>query len=100
MSLSPPSLEDFNTQVETLITRLGAGAFCTTEGQSPDYSLFVEEDRVIAEPRTEPRHAYGLFCTVKAGLSESEMGLLMEKWLQSGEAYQEFLAMNVCRYNC
>lgn len=100
MSQNPPSLEDFNTQVEALIAQFGAGTFCATEGMSPDYSLFVEEDQVIAEPRTGPRHAYGFFCTVKGGLNESEMGLAMEKWLQSGEAYQEFLAMNVCRYNC
>jgi hypothetical protein len=24
----------------------------------------------------------------------------VEKWLNSGEAYDRYLSMNVCRYNC
>jgi hypothetical protein len=54
MNQDPPELADFNSQVEDLITQYGAAAFCTSSGQSPTYVLFVEEDKVIAEPRNAP----------------------------------------------
>lgn len=100
MNQSPPSLTDFNTQVEALIADYGAAAFCAPEDQTPEFSLFVEDLQVIAEPRNAPRHPYGIYCRVKSGSTEQAMAQRLDSWLKSGEAYQEFLAMNVCRYNC
>ena len=100
MSQTPPSQTEFNTQVTALIEQHGAAAFCASPGQHPDYTLFVDEQTVVAEPRNAPRHPYGIYCHLTAELSEAEMGQRVKKWLETGEAYQEFLAMNVCRYNC
>ncbi|MES9960117.1 MAG: hypothetical protein ABW089_06770 [Sedimenticola sp.] len=100
MNQSPPSLTEFNSQVADLVERLGAGAFCASPGQHPEYTLFVENNQVIAEPRSAPRHPYGVYCSISAGLSAEKMAERLNKWLTTGEAYQEFLAMNVCRYNC
>jgi hypothetical protein len=44
-----------------------------------------------------PRYPYGFYCQVRDGLSDSQMAERLDSWLKSGEAYQEFLAMNVCR---
>lgn len=100
MNENPPDLAEFNTQVASLIEQLGAAAFCAPPGLSAEYSLFVEGDQVIAEPRGAPRHPYGVHCEISAGLSDSQIVDRFNKWLETGEAYEEFLGMNVCRYNC
>jgi len=100
MGQNPPSLTEFNKQVSDLIERFGATAFCAASDQFPEYTLFVEENKVIAEPRNAPRHPYGVYCNISVGLSDAEMAEQLNRWLTTGEAYQEFLAMNVCRYNC
>ena len=100
MNQQPPGLTDFNKQVTDLIAQFGAEAFCSRSGELPEYTLFVEEDKVVAESRQSPRHPYGFFCTLNGDATENEMANHLAGWLQSGEAYQEFLAMNVCRYNC
>ena len=100
MNQSPPSLSDFNAQVTSLVEQFGAAAFCAPSGRFPEYTLFVDDDRVIAEPRGAPRHPYGVFCEISNELSESQITDRLNKWLETGEAYEEFLGMNVCRYNC
>jgi hypothetical protein len=100
MNQTPPSLTEFNTQATALIKQHGAAAFCASPGEQPDFTLFVDDDRVIAEPRNAPRHPYGIYCRINSGFSEGDMSKRVDKWLTTGEAYQEFLAMNVCRYNC
>lgn len=100
MPHTPPSLSEFNAQVTSLVNQFGAAAFCAPTGKQPDYTLFVEDDQVIAESRGAPRHPYGVYCEVGAGLSESQMADKLSSWLTTGQAYQQFLGMNVCRYNC
>ena len=100
MSEKPPSLAEFNVQVAGLVESLGAAAFCAPAGQTPEYSLFVEEGRVIAEPKSSPRHPYGVYCEISDGLSAAGMSERVKEWVKNGEAYDEFLGMIVCRYNC
>ena len=100
MSDAPPDISEFNAQAALLIEQLGAAAFCALPGQMSDYTLFVEGSNVIAESRGAPRHPYGVSCEINAGLSDDQLSELVTEWLDSGEAYQAFLGMNVCRYNC
>ena len=100
MTQSPPERSDFNAEVTALVAQHGACAFCGSENTPPAYVLFVEGNRVIAEPKDGPRYPYGFYCQIVDGLSELEQTRRLESWVDSGEAYQEFLAMNVCRYNC
>lgn len=97
---SPPSPEEFNTQVARLVKQLGASAFCALPGQLPEYTLFVEDGQVIAEPKYAPRHPYGVHCEISREMSEDQAADYVYRWLSTGAAYQEFLGMNVCRYNC
>ncbi|MEW8579691.1 MAG: hypothetical protein AB2591_05085 [Candidatus Thiodiazotropha sp.] len=100
MSHSPPTVTEFYGQVTGLIAELGAAAFCASPGGLPQFTLFVDGNRVIAEPRNAPRHPYGVYCTLSEGLTEEQLTEHLHKWLNSGEAYQQFLSMNLCRYNC
>ena len=96
----PLTRTGFTRQVENLFDQLGAAAFTALPGQLPDYSLFVEAGTVIAEPRQSPRHRYGAYSEIIRPLSESSLNQFVKKWLDSGEAYDRYLSMNVCRYNC
>ncbi|OOZ14511.1 hypothetical protein BOW35_08500 [Solemya velum gill symbiont] len=100
MSQSPPTLSEFNAQVASLVDQFGPAAFCAMPGERPEYTLFVEDARVIAEPRSAPRYPYGLHCELRTGLPDDQVADYLNKWLTTGEAYKEFLGMNVCRYNC
>ncbi|MEW8508322.1 MAG: hypothetical protein AB2598_16625 [Candidatus Thiodiazotropha sp.] len=100
MHQDPPTLAEFNTQVTGLIEELGAAAFCGSPGNPPRYTLFVEGDSVLAEPMNAPRHPYGVYCTLSDDLSEEQAAEHVRNWLESGEAYADFLSMNVCRYDC
>jgi hypothetical protein len=100
MNQTPPSLTDFNTQAMRLIEQHGAAAFCAATDRHPDFTLFVDDNQVVAEPRNAPRHPYGIYCRLNSGCSEDDISERVNEWLTTGEAYQEFLAMNVCRYNC
>ncbi|HQS03768.1 MAG: hypothetical protein B7Y07_07655 [Halothiobacillus sp. 24-54-40] len=90
---------EFNQQVAELISRHGAGAFAATAGNYPPYTLFVEDDTVIAEPASSPKHRYGAFCVLPLPFDEARLAEHITKWLNRGEAYTLYLSMNVCRYD-
>lgn len=91
---------DFNQQVEQLFTLHGAAAFAAPSGHYPQFTLFVEEETVVAESASSPRHQYGTFCELDQPLVGAELEKHMWHWLRSGEAYDQFLGMNVCRFGC
>lgn len=98
--IHPLTAIGFKTQVEDLIRHLGVAAFTALPGRLPDYSLFVEAGSVVAESRQSPRHPYGVYCELTRPLTDTAMAQFFKLWLDSGEAYERYLSMNVCRYNC
>jgi len=95
----PLSQACFNQQVNALFTDFGIDKFIANGHQAAELTLFVEGSEVIAENADSPRHPYGVYFTAnennKASFSNQAMN-----WLDSGEAYETYLGMNVCRYNC
>ena len=61
---APLEKDDFNQQVRALIAKHGPEAFAAPPGQYPQYTLFVEGDRVIAEDAGSPKHRNRPFRTV------------------------------------
>ena len=96
----PLSQYEFNRQVEALFETYGASAFAAVASQHPQYTLFVEDDKVVAESAESPRHGYGAFCELDHALSDVAVDARVRQWLSCGEAYSLYLSMNVCRYNC
>lgn len=102
------SQTDFNQQVEELFAIHGAAAFAAPLGETPRYTLFVDGERVVAESAESPRHQYGAFCALETALEAALEAKLkgdaldehVRAWLDSGEAYELYLGMNVCRYDC
>lgn len=96
----PLSESGFNRQVDQYIKKYGATAFAARYDEVPQCTLFVEGGEVIAETSESPRHRYGVYCEIDQALSASAVEKQVRHWLANGEAYQQYLAMNVCRYNC
>ena len=90
----------FDRQVEALFEQHGAAAFAALEGHYPERTLFVEGDRVVAESADSPRHRYGTFCELEEPLDGAALEAYVRQWLASGDAYELYIGMNVCRYNC
>lgn len=95
----PLTSADFNQQIQQLVDEFGARSFMATYPNTPDRTIFVEGGIVIAEQPDSPRHRYGIFLEI-----DNETDLhnenLLQKWLNSGQAYQEYLSSNCCRYSC
>jgi hypothetical protein len=91
---------EFNQQVAQLFAVHGAAAFAAPSGHFPQLTLFVEDETVVAESATSPRHRYGAFCELDKALDGAVLEKQVRQWLSSGEAYALYLSMNVCRYNC
>ncbi len=96
----PLTRSGFNRQVERLIEQQGAAAFAAPQGALPQRTLFVDGGEVVAEPASSPRHRYGVFCELERPLEGAALATRLHQWLQQGTAYERYLSMNVCRYNC
>lgn len=96
----PLSARGFAKQVRRLFDEHGALSFAAGPGAQPKFSLFVEAGTVVAESQKSPRHRYGAFCAMASAVDTACAEQQALTWLESGEAYSDYLSMNVCRYNC
>jgi hypothetical protein len=94
------SKTEFNQRVEELFEAHGAASFAAVGGQYPRYTLFVVGDQVVVETADSPRHRYGAFCELDHVLDDVALDSHVRRWLRNGEAYNLYLSMNVCRYDC
>lgn len=74
--------------------------FAASPGQAPSYTLFVEGGEVVAEDQHSPKHPYGVYCELPAAMASEALSNTVQKWLESGDAHENYLEMNVCRYFC
>ncbi len=96
----PLTRRGFDRQVQALFARHGADAFAAPAGARPRFTLFVDGGTVVAEPRSAVRHRYGAHCELPASLPAVNAARQAQVWLDNGAAYDDYLGMNVCRYNC
>jgi len=96
----PLTLAGFNRQARALVDEHGAAAFAAPYGQLPQRSLFVDVGELVAEGPDSPRHRYGAFCELDSPVSGQALEDQVRRWLDNGQAYERYLSMNVCRYNC
>lgn len=97
---TPLSRTGFDQQVEQLIKQHGAAAFAAPFGAIPTCTLFVEQGEVVAETAESPRHRYGAFYELERPVADNEASAQVLQWLKQGSAYEHYLSMNMCRYNC
>jgi len=98
--IHPLSEAGFNEQVRDLVEAYGAEAFAAYPGQTARCTLFVDAGEVQVEQQGMPRHPYGACCELSSIAPDQDIASFVLKWIESGEAYRQYLSMNVCRYNC
>lgn len=96
----PLTLYGFNDQLYRLVQQFSPESFCAPTGQRSDKTLFVEDGELIAMGKADPRHAYGVFCELPHSIKPAAIVNHFSHWIEQGEAYERYLSMNVCRYNC
>ena len=96
----PLTLYGFNDQFYRLVQQFSPEAFCAPAGNRAEKTLFVESGQLIVLDKTDPRYAYGLFCELSPMVKPSGVANHLSHWIEQGEAYEAYLSMNVCRYNC
>ena len=96
----PLSWVGFDRQVKALCETQGYETFAALPDARPAKSLFVDQGSVIAEGQDSPRFPYGTYCELPAATGPDEIKQAVERWIGSGQAYDSYLGMDVCRYNC
>lgn len=96
----PLTANDFKRQVEQLIQQFSASSFMAIYPNTADCTIFVEAGLVVAEQSDSPRHRYGIFLQLDTKAAGQDDERLLQLWLESGQAYQEYLSSNCCRYSC
>ena len=96
----PLTRTGFERQAAALFEHYGPQCFVAPEGQIAERTLFVDGGEVIAPSRENPVHSYGACLEVPARALPRSAADEAWQWLRSGKAYETYLSMNVCRYNC
>ncbi|HEY5734318.1 MAG TPA: hypothetical protein VIU36_06105 [Gammaproteobacteria bacterium] len=96
----PLSWAGFDRQVKALFEAHGYETFAALPDVMPVKSLFVEQGTVIAEAQDSPRFQYGTYCELPGASGPEQIKQAVERWVSSGQAYDSYLGMNVCRHNC
>ena len=96
----PLSKAGFTLQVQKLVEQYGASVFAAEYPDIPERTLFVDVGEVVAEGHGSPRHRYGAYCELQEALQGEALEQFVQQWLTSGEAYELYIGMNVCRYGC
>lgn len=96
----PLTVYGFNDQFYRLIQKFSPNVFCASAGQRAEKTLFVEGGELMALGRADPRYAYGVFCELPHSIKSSGIVTYFSHWIEQGDAYEAYLSMNVCRYNC
>lgn len=92
--------EGFKRLALALVEEHGAAQFAGHFGVIPARTLFVDGGSLIAADATNPRHRYGAYCEIEGKPSTNDISRQVLHWIESGEAYANYLGMNACRYNC
>lgn len=74
--------------------------FAAASRENPNCTLFVEGGEVVVEDQDSPRHPYGVYCELPANTPQDAIPGIVQQWLESGDAHENYLEMNVCRYFC
>lgn len=74
--------------------------FAAAPRQEPNSTLFVEGGEVVAEDQSSPKFLYGVYCELPDNIANDAIPKTVQKWLESGDAHETYLEMNVCRYFC
>lgn len=96
---NPISKHHFNQQLNRLIETQGARAFVQLPSAEADLKLFVDQGVLVAEGGDSPRFKYGIGLALSEQYPSQAIENKVKNWLSSGNAYGDYISVNVCRFS-
>ena len=96
---SPISKEYFELRLSSLMDKYGHAAFVSQQGGMPEKSLISSNGDLLVLTEEDYTFKYGLYLNLEDNLSLKISALKAKTWLQSGAAYNDYIAVNVFRFS-
>lgn len=96
---NPISKEYFNRELNKVFAEHGADAFVSLTGKMPQKVFFVEDGKIVVEDESSIKFKYGIYLQIEDANSSMVKINKTKNWLQSGNAYQDYISTNVCRFS-
>jgi|TARA_B110000902_G_scaffold78777_1_gene93743 hypothetical protein len=96
---SPISKEYFEARLSSLMDKYGHAAFVSQQGGMPEKSLISSNGDLLVLTEEDYTFKYGLYLNLEDNLSLKISALKAKTWLQSGAAYNDYIAVNVFRFS-
>ncbi|MDC1450278.1 hypothetical protein N8477_05855 [Candidatus Thioglobus sp.] len=96
---SPLSKEYFEAKLSSLMDEYGQTAFASQQGGMPEKTLISSNGDLLVLTEEDYTFKYGLYLNLEGNLSPKISALKAKTWLQSGAAYNDYIAVNVFRFS-
>jgi hypothetical protein len=96
---SPLSKEYFEKKLSELMREFGEASFSSQPGEMPEKSLIVANGELQVLTEKDYIFKYGLYLKLEEKLTPQISAAKAKNWLQSGTAYNDYIAINVFRFS-
>ena len=96
---SPLSKEYFEAKLSSLMDEFGQTVFVSQQGGMPEKSLISSNGDLLVLSDEDYTFKYGLYLSLEDNLSPKVLASKAKTWLQSGAAYNDYIAINVFRFS-
>ncbi|MEC7596566.1 MAG: hypothetical protein VYD29_05540 [Pseudomonadota bacterium] len=96
---SPLSKEYFEKKLSDLMLEYGEAAFASQPGEMPEKSIIVSNGELQVLSDKDYIFQYGLYLKLEDKLTPQISADKAKNWLQSGTAYNDYIAINVFRFS-
>ncbi|MDH5517833.1 MAG: hypothetical protein OEY36_08450 [Gammaproteobacteria bacterium] len=96
----PLCRKEFDFQAQQLIMQSQAESFCSHGSMPNKQALFIDGNFLAVVGSTDARYKYGYYCQHEDNLNQQEAKQAVIKWLESGQAYEDYRVKTHCRYIC
>ncbi len=96
---SPLSKEYFEKKLSSLISEHGETAFISQLDSMPEKSLMSSKGELLVLTEEDYIFKYGLYLKLEEKLSQQISAQKVKNWLQTGAAYNDYIAINVFKFS-
>ena len=96
----PLCKDEFYFQARQLFEQHGPAQFCQQSLSTDNMALMIDDHELIAIDSNDPRNQYGYYFSHPSIIDKEQATVLVNEWLNSGEAYNDYRVKTHCRYIC
>jgi hypothetical protein len=91
---------EFDHQARRLLREHGAANFCRHPGNASSWALMIDDSGLVAVGPEDVRSQYGYYCEGDNSQECDDAAAKVMRWLESGQAYEDYRSKTTCRYSC